>query len=111
MTDEIITPETFKLAKERGFNVRICRCGGFPECICNDPFPTQSLLQRWLREIHGIQVYVYSHTVKSTNMMQIYRDYVAYINGRELNDARDEEYQTYEKALEFGLQEGLKHVS
>jgi hypothetical protein len=131
MEDKRVTFETAKLAKEKGFNV-VQRYGmeaslynkkgehtyyanyGFMYSGLSDGYisaPTQSLLQKWLREIHGIQVYVSSHTVKSTNMMQIYRDYVAYLNSNALNDARDEEYQTYEAALEFGLKEALKHVS
>ena len=60
MNEQLILLDTFKLAKERGFNIYICRCGGFPECICNhdELLPTQSLLQKWLREIHEIEVSV-----------------------------------------------------
>jgi hypothetical protein len=62
--------------------------------------PTQSLLARWLREVHNIQVYVYSHTKDANGK---YRDYIANINGKEINDPRDSEFQTYEEAMEFGL--------
>ena len=69
--------------------------------------PTQSLLQKWLREQHNLQVYAYSST-KHTDVE--YCDYVVYVNGMALNDARDEEYDKYEDALEFGLQEALKLI-
>lgn len=62
--------------------------------------PTQAVLARWLREAHNIQVYVNSQTKDGNGK---YRDYVAHVNNREINDARDEEFQTYEEALEVGL--------
>jgi hypothetical protein len=69
--------------------------------------PTQSLLARWLREIHNIQVYVSSQTVDGNKK---YRDYVGYVNGYAINDPRDEEFQTYEQAMEVGLQIALKMI-
>ena len=58
MTEQLITKETFELAKLKGFDEKICRCGGFPECICNDPLPTQALIQKWLRDNHRLHVEV-----------------------------------------------------
>jgi hypothetical protein len=69
--------------------------------------PTQALVARWLREVHGIQVYVDSRTKNGENK---WRDYVVYINGAQLNDPRDEEYDTYEKAMEFGLYNALTQI-
>lgn len=69
--------------------------------------PTQALLARWLREVHGIQVYVNSQTKDGNNC---YRDYVAHVNGREINDARDAEFQSYEPAFEVGLQVALEEI-
>lgn len=69
--------------------------------------PTQALLARWLREVHDIQVYAYSHTV---NGAATYIDYVVYVNERAINDSRDEEFQTYEKAMEVGLQVALEKI-
>lgn len=69
--------------------------------------PTQARLQRWLREKHNIQVYVHSHTKNGDG---IYRDYVVYVNELTINDARDEEFQTYESALEVGLQTALEMI-
>jgi hypothetical protein len=39
-----------------------------------------------------------------------YRDYVVHINDKDINDARDEEFQTYEEALEMGLQVALEDM-
>lgn len=82
--------------------------------------PTQALLARWLREKHGIQVYAVSGTLDGTPK---YRDYVVHVCVAKshdnavghvvqtaINDARDEEYQTYEEAMEVGLQEALKKI-
>jgi len=69
--------------------------------------PTQAVLARWLREVHNIQVYVSSQTVNGNGK---YRDYVAHVNNREINDARDEEFQTYEEAMEVGLLIALEEI-
>jgi hypothetical protein len=69
--------------------------------------PTQSVLQRWLREVHNIQVYCYSHTKNGNG---VYRDYVVRVNETPINDARDEEFQTYEEAMEIGLQHALEMI-
>lgn len=69
--------------------------------------PTQAYLQRFLRKVFNIQVYVISAT---KNGEEKYKDYVAYINGVAINDARDEEYQEYEDAMEFGLETALKRL-
>jgi predicted transcriptional regulator len=70
-------------------------------------WPTQAQLQRWLRDVHNIQVYCYSNTKNSEG---IYRDYVVHVNERAINDARDEEFQTYEEAMEVGLQVALEMI-
>jgi hypothetical protein len=69
--------------------------------------PTQAFLANWLRDTHNIQVYAYSSTKNGSGK---YRDYVVYVNGFALNDARDEEFQTYEEALEVGLEYALNQI-
>jgi len=69
--------------------------------------PTQTLLARWLREVHNIQVYVNSQTKDGNGK---YRDYVAHVNGKEINDPRDSEFQTYEEAMEVGLYVALEGI-
>ena len=60
MIEQLITKETFELAKLKGFDVYDCRCGGFPECICNHDFllPTQTVLHTWLRKEKRLHVEV-----------------------------------------------------
>ena len=141
MEEKLITFDTAKLAKEKGFNWKTNKIWMFgcppwedddywyPEkdiwyhrdrdYLCDIPYhepwyysPTQGHLQKWLREVHGIQVYAYSMTKNGDG---VYRDYVAHILGKEgygisVNDPRDEEYQTYEEALEVGLQHALNLI-
>ena len=125
MKDELITKETAILAKEKEFNNG---CGflwgeydGYEGLHWMDNFnqfnndkqfsaPTQSLLQCWLREIYDIQVYAYSNTIYIKNNVSKHKDYVVYINGEAINDARDGEFRTYEQALEIGLQVALERI-
>lgn len=113
--EELISYETAKLAKEKGFTENTCDY--FSKEVENnrtfsdaynlpnyhnsydDRFsaPTQSLLQKWLREVHNIDVrvankYRYYHLVKD----QQYFDRTT--------------YDTYEQALEAGLLEALKLI-
>ena len=131
MEEQLISVETAILAKEKGFtrknncacrNGWVCYLESFTGQIYTEDFnemsfdtlgnshliecPTQSLLQKWLREIHNIQVYAHSSTLRNG----IYSDYIAHVNGISINDARDEEYKSYEEALEIGLLEGLKLI-
>ena len=50
MTEELVTLETAKLLKEKGFNE-----------YCKDiEFPPQSVAQKWLRETKNIHICVYN---------------------------------------------------
>ncbi len=123
MEEKLITFETAKLAKENGFDV-IQTYGqasslynndgkhtyymnyGFMYSGLNEGYisaPTQSFLQKWLRENFEIIVLV----------EYIYDDeknwyYTFPSNPRELSE--DEYFDTYEEALESGLQEALKLI-
>ena len=72
MTDELIQFETAKLAKEKGFDLmHECKDGFHPDTgeVLSPTFwdyvlgdkrlvgrPTQSLLQKWLREVHELDI-------------------------------------------------------
>ena len=112
MKDEIISLETAKLAKEKGFDIRqetfynegsgwslqsdsIIRTG-------KDEFleaPTQSLLAKWLREVHMTDIVV-RRTASELG-------YHWYIQGC-INEGYG---KTYEVALEEALQEALELIS
>ena len=124
MKEELVSFETAKLAKEKGFNW-ICRLyyedwdGGRDEPfepISADNYnninkwdkvisvPTQSLLQKWLREKQDLIVIINNNDsgfyweIKEDNY--VVRDYY---------DSYFEECK-YEDALEVGLQEALKLI-
>jgi hypothetical protein len=69
--------------------------------------PSQAFVAKWLREKHNIQVYCFSNTKNGKGR---YRDYVVHVNEQSMNDARDEEFQTYEEAFEVGLQLALEMI-
>lgn len=115
MTDQLITLKTAKLAKEKGFTCNPSDCNWtylhengmamqYNEKTCV-LIPTQSLLQRWFREVYHISI----------DVISMYEgDY-----GFEINVLRDGHYYvhikrrnvgTYEEALEEGLQESFKLV-
>jgi hypothetical protein len=59
--------------------------------------PIQSLLQKWLREVHHIEVLILKPTAS----------FLPQVNGRILGNFA---LLSYEEALEIGLQEGLKLI-
>ena len=67
--------------------------------------PTQSLLQKWLREVHEISIKIDDYYTNS----RVRFDY----NVCELGSQEDNPvgiFETYEEALEIGLQEALKLI-
>ena len=127
MEEQLISFETAKLAKEKGFD--------FIYIIDNEltkhSLITQSLLAKWLREVHNIIVdvsldFLNSHTKESikysptfytySNNKKRFWIYTDYINSDECTKKMQEEmpifqnYSTYEEALEIGLQEALKLI-
>lgn len=135
MKEQLITFKTAKLAKEKGFEVATIHSYELSEVLCYkekahnwngrkkllgvDKYfnaPTQSLLQKWLREKHRIVVLIaYPHTddnkvggINSVTFdVQIYK-----LHGGDawkkhiLKGITDD----YEYTLEKGLQEALKLV-
>jgi len=116
MTEQLVSFETAKLAKEKGvdFNVeKIYNQNGILVTVFADKSfvennnwylaPTQSLLQKWLREIHNIHVYA------RLGEGDVY--YTFYFkNGDESSVNELWDFDTYENALEEGLKEGLKII-
>lgn len=123
--EEICTYEVAKLAKEKGFPQDVfgtyemtSSCyledGRFYKDGCIYPIenaytaPTQSLLQRWLREEKNIHIAVFPNLRNSYEY-----DWIVYIKGKEcwlptysaLND-----FPTYELALEDALKYALENL-
>ena len=118
MNDEIISFETAKLAKEKGFDwetrdyYRL-----LTEQTLFEPrkaykayynkyddgytsAPTQSLLQKWLREEHDILLCIEYSLSKEDWFYYVYK-----------NDVIIYHYSTYEAALEAGLMYALKAIN
>ncbi len=129
MEDQIVTFITAKLARQKGFKENSLYCYDknavmtaavdytgrlyFDEEDTNNAeengyssylAPTQSLLQKWLREEHNIFISIIYHKTKKHSII---------INDECENDifgCFGEFYNTYEQALEKGLQEALKLI-
>ena len=132
MKEQLITFDTAKLAKEKGFNIPRSNVYhvssktltlSFSAIESDDKHytaPTQSLLQKWLREVHNIDVVIsperYSNGVNYLVQAQkwdLNADPEVNLNfvikgSCWYND--NHEYPTYEEALEKGLQEALKLI-
>lgn len=136
--DEIVTYEVAKLAKEKGFDWdcptfynpegelkygwaydsmnsgldmrdMLCHNSKLPlgfgaECAA----PTQSLLQRWLREEKKIEVYVRNFE-KTTNFPHHYWNFITDGNGKTLK-VGNKMFDTYELALEDALKYALENL-
>jgi len=128
MKDEIIEFKTAKLAKERGFKENSVYMVYNPngkiinlfhpqlEGFIATQAPTQSLLQRWLREVHNLHVNL---NLRSSHnyLLNIYskeeevgirtQRKEKYLN---IHKTSEELNNSYEQSLEIGLQEALKLI-
>ena len=123
MKDELISWETAKLAKEKGCLINDEKCFNFyntskvlienanvPEKLYPNEYEaiSQSLLQRWLREVHKTHLHIcYFPETKKWNV-DIYK--YEEDNGLMNNPLEFQNNDTYEQALEKGLKEGLKLI-
>ena len=122
MEDELIKFETAKLAKEKGFDIPCKKSywvnpdGEFwlasysydRDRYLGRPWllvPTQSLLQRWLREVHNIHV-ENSHEGNNTFICRVSEGNNI---GRSFVSKLSEQYG-FTKVLEEGLLEALKLI-
>ena len=130
MKETLITLKTAVLANEKGFYEynscescyhnnelkRWCSITGFYEDYILAP--TQSLLQKYLREKHNIFVFInngYNPYLSCDTIIFEYQ--IFYITKRKENqfvgdnchhlDSQKRDYNTYEEALEAGLYQGL----
>lgn len=130
MTEQLINFETAKLAQEKGFDIRseyfytdlfgLCHLEGDGDFLfnskgqhkydCNGEFevgnryyvPTQSLLQKWLRETHKIEIAI----------QWFDNCYIKAVNKKpfKANTYKVEGFQNYEETFEIALSEALKLV-
>jgi hypothetical protein len=130
MKEELIVFETAKLAKEKGFD---WDCESYYKPNTKElpsnlngkrswnhvvpakeyySAPTQSLLQKWLREKHNIHIpvnWVYKKSY-DTDVDWHYNVKGIGLTSNNLIDLDETKFNTYEKALEVGLLEALKLI-
>lgn len=124
MKDTLTNFITAKLAKEKGFDLypyysecykdngerALIRPKRYNKSNPHIIAPTQSLLQRWLREKYNIHLYIrYSEWHKG--YQTVIEDYIGRSSdepNRELTVYTDS--KTYEQSLEKGLREALKLI-
>ena len=91
-------------------------CQGKDITRCDFYFrPTQSLLQKWLREVHDINIFM---TFKPNIKKWDFIPYSMGVNAKEYikhnyeynKQNNERRFNTYEEALEIGLQEALKLI-
>lgn len=101
MTEQLISLETFDLAREKGFTYNVL--------TEHTKRPTQSLLQKWLREKHNYFLVVKCNGKGKFDFHGYYiSDHTIY-NDIEIG-AEPYRFNTYEEALETGLKEALKLI-
>ena len=121
MTEELVTLETAKMLREKGFN-EYCKDiiregnGRMMQSVFRTnkdlpkgaySRPTQSIAAKWLREIKGMHVeisYMYGGYWTYDILTIPEHDLVG------LSDRPLLHYKSYEEALEAGLQEALKLI-
>jgi hypothetical protein len=100
MQETLISFDTAKLAKEKGFNYngywRWSPDAGHNECC------SQFLLAKWLRDVHGIHLQIAFSIVE--------RMYNVHFFNEDYSKETDVFYGPYEEALEEGLKEALKLI-
>ena len=135
MKEELISYQTAKLANLKGFdpNVKLKKnthysdltesldsLGAGGAVVVHHYYAaTQSLLQKWLRDSHGIYVDTYHDLTRDHKGVQYYTNWGFMNNpesdkikygGQRIDGGYDEDgdWKTYEEALEIGLQKALK---
>lgn len=109
MTEELVTLETAKLLKEKGFLQRkyFINVSTLHNCYKYLSVPPQSVVQRWLRETKDLHIeisYMYENYWIYDILTIPRHDLIG------LSDRPIVRYNTYEEALEAGIQEALKLI-
>jgi hypothetical protein len=126
ITDQLISCETAKLAKGKGFTTTepnyhpwsssYTEDGQFHETTGMKAIgsgmeiyeaPTQSLLQKWLREEHNIHIVLFGFL---NNKFWSYKIYNLSVVSIEFDLPNRRDGGTYEESLEVGLLEALKLI-
>ncbi len=128
MNEPLVSSKTALLAKTKGFDWKVLNylndrefspsqddVGSLENYNRKNPYwdelnyysvPTQSLLQKWLREVHDIHLWVKKRIVCGD-----YTEYEVNLQkGHKHANNYHNYYKTYEEALEIGLKEALNLI-
>ena len=124
MEEQLISFETAKLAKKKEFN-EICQyyyeildkpitlqkmsCSN-AEGYKQPTAPTQSVLQKWLREVHHIHFEIKPIFDVKDNLKPYHISVIKNPSGKDFEYEIVGSLDTYEETLEIGLQEALKLI-
>ena len=126
--ESYVSFDTAKLLKEAGFD-EVCRSAYYatgnsavmhernsmlsPGYISR---PTQALAARWLREVHGIHVSsnIFMDSANDADGKTVdewtFWSFDLFDNSGRIIEERDDRYDSYEEAMETGLQEAIKLI-
>jgi len=118
MEESRINFETAQLANQKGFEFVVTwkYILGFKNNFERDKYlPKQSLLQKWLREVHKSDITVITDWKKGIRVYYVGLSFVNKSNEIDIWFSKDTnknkiEYNTYEQALEIGLQQSLNLI-
>lgn len=124
--DEIVTYEVAKLAKEKGFDVPTAEfynddgnIGCYPRAFNHNEFPdgdyaapTQSLLQRWLREEKGLCISVEAYPTLAIMGKVCFAWVIKSGSDGHFMETNDsfQTFSTYELALEDAIKYALENL-
>lgn len=121
--EQFVSFDTAKMLKEAGFDVP-CTSQytegksiwnvGYPYNFNQDEFgysrPTQALAARWLREVHHLNVYACFDYEKFDERKWFFTREHTMVNDDSAVYCSITNYNSYEEALEAGLQEAIKLI-
>ena len=127
--ESYVSFETARMLKEARFDVpcfnQYTDRGTVWHCDCPENFnisqcatscPTQALAARWLREVHGIHVSsnIFMDSANDADGKTVdewtFWSFDLFDNSGRIIEERDDRYDSYEEALEAGLQEAVKLI-
>lgn len=106
MNTLFITHKTRELAEQLGYSKTFCRCGGYPDCICDEETlktVPQSWIQQFLRDKYLTHIEIIYLSLAEKFMGEI----INMTDARPLNITEIVQ-ETFEGTLELSLQEALK---
>lgn len=114
MKEQLISLETARIAKEKGFDWPTNAFHSRLEEKVVYNLPSQSILQKWLRDVHKVYLSV-SFIGPDSNLFEYRLDHGLkgshWANGQWYPKFSGCFFNTYEEALEAGLLESLKLIS